>query len=512
MENLKELITIITRNKIKKTDFISGHSNQSKTQKLYDGIISGQFKNDEEAAEFFYGKGNADSVNYKKLKGRLHKRLVNSIFLIDVNQAAYNEFQKAYYNCYKEWAAVKILLGRSARRTAIAMAERIYNIVMTHQLSDLILDVSRVLRNHYATVSGDKSKYMRYHETVETYQQILNAELMAEAYYQDLAINFVNKKNILPEIESKAQRYSRELRPYTGVMRSYKLNLHAYLIHVTQYELTNDYDLMMEECNNAISYFESKKYDASRAAIFIFMFKILSCHIHLKQFEEGEKIANQCLDLLPRGSNNWFITLQQFLILCFHSNQLQKAYNIFCEATYHKNFRLLYNQSTEYWKIYEAYIQYFISIGKIKPPNSLYPKLKKFKISRFLNEVPVFSRDKRGMNIPILIIQVLFLLKRRRFDAVVERVEALNQYCYRYLRKNDTYRSNCFIKMLLALSKANFHKQGVIRKTSNYFSKLKAYRYEVPTHLSSEVEIIPYEVLWEYVLDSLDNKFYYLRQ
>ncbi len=90
---------------------------------------------------------------------------------------------------------------------------------------------------------------------------------------------------------------------------------------------------------------------------------------------------------------------------------------------------------------------------------------------------------------------------------VIDRVESLNLYCYRYLRKDDTYRSNCFIKMLLQLPKANFHREAVVRKTEKLYNKL----IENPSNLSmqaSEIEIMPYEMLWEYVLDSLDNKIH----
>ena len=118
--------------------------------------------------------------------------------------------------------------------------------------------------------------------------------------------------------------------------------------------------------------------------------------------------------------------------------------------------------------------------------------------------MPVHSKDKRRRNIPILIIHVLFLLQQKKYEKVIDRVESLNLYCYRYLRKDDTYRSNCFIKMLLQLPKANFHREAVIRKTKKYHKML----VNNPSNLrmqSSEVEIMPYEMLWEYVLDSLDN-------
>ena len=61
--------------------------------------------------------------------------------------------------------------------------------------------------------------------------------------------------------------------------------------------------------------------------------------------------------------------------------------------------------------------------------------------------------------------------------------------------------------MLLQLPKANFHREAVVRKAKKYYDKLT----ENPSNLkmqASEIEIMPYEMLWEYVLDSLDNKAY----
>ena len=62
--------------------------------------------------------------------------------------------------------------------------------------------------------------------------------------------------------------------------------------------------------------------------------------------------------------------------------------------------------------------------------------------------------------------------------------------------------------MLIIIPKSNFHKQAIIRKTKQLRRKLESVPIEVAKQ-SNEVEIVPYEILWELVLDSLDNKFYH---
>ena len=135
------------------------------------------------------------------------------------------------------------------------------------------------------------------------------------------------------------------------------------------------------------------------------------------------------------------------------------------------------------------------------------PKTRKFSVNKFLNDTPIFSKDKRGLNIPILIAQILFLIHQKKYDKVIDRIDAIERYCTRYLRKDDTFRSNCFIKMLLQIPVSGFHKNGLERRASRYYKELLSNPIEV-SNQSHDVEIIPYEDLWELALNSLETKFY----
>lgn len=509
METLKEIINIITRDRIKNIEIVGSKSgSSSKLDELYNGIQNGKFKTDEEAAAYFYGTNAANNENYKKLKKRLQKRLVNTIFFIDTNQPAYDEIQKAYYNCYKDWAAVKIMLGKGGRRAAIPIALGVVKKAVKFEFSDLALDISRILRNHYAAIDGDRSKYELYNSYVKKYCELLNAELMAEEYYQSLVGNYSLSKTTSRETETVAVEYTKELKQITKKLSSYRLNLYSYLTFVLRYQMVNDYKNMIRECEKALQNFESNKAQASKSAIYNFLYKMLACYIQLKEFEQGEKVANRCLGLLREGEANWFNTLEQYLLLSFHTDNLHRAFNIYCRAKENKGFKNLYSSATENWRVFEAYIQYFILIGAIRLSPSEEQMMKKFGLKKFLNDVPVHSKDKKRRNIPILIIHVLFLLQNKSYDLVMSRLESLNLYSHRYLLKDDTFRSNCFIKMLMQLPKANFNRIALKRKAEKYYIKLK----QNPSNLSmqaSEIEIMPYEILWDYVLNSLDSKGFY---
>ena len=113
MEVLKELVHIVTKNKVKSISLLSDEFNkENKTAALYDGISEGRFQTDEEAAEFFYPSSPWQRSNYRKLKADLRNRLVNMLFFIDTKQPSYTDRKIAFQECYKNWAAANILLGK----------------------------------------------------------------------------------------------------------------------------------------------------------------------------------------------------------------------------------------------------------------------------------------------------------------------------------------------------------------------------------------------------------------
>ena len=129
-------------------------------------------------------------------------------------------------------------------------------------------------------------------------------------------------------------------------------------------------------------------------------------------------------------------------------------------------------------------------------------------MGKFLNEVPLYSKDKSGLNVQILIVQILFYFRQGKIDQAINRIASLNQYCHKYLRKDHTLRSNCFIKMLVILITNQFHKEATLRKTKKYIKILK----ENPIQKAKQsiaIEIVPFEDLWEIITADLKNEFMY---
>jgi len=500
MKKLIELIKIVTKEKTKRVNIIGQEKNEKKslTRRLYEEILAGKIKTDEEAGNLLYGE-DFDPNTYIRTKYRLEEKLINSLFFINLNEPHYSDLQKNYYKCNKDMAAVKFLVGKSARNTGIHLAEKTIRQAIKYEFTEIILELGRILKRHYRILSPNKEKATHYINIVTHYKKILELEILAEDFREEISTNSRATQSFQKD---KVTEYENILRKHLENFSSFKLKLNYYLIAILKYRVINDHENVISVCKEGIKYFEKEQRQKSTPFMTVFYLEsIISC-IGLKKFKRGEQFFHYAKELAPNGSINRFNILDSYTLLCFHTQNYRQAYTVISETLNHKKYTSIHSKYQEIWKVYNAYSQFLIANGTITLPKE---EKKNFRLAKFLNEVPQYSKDKQGTNISILILQILFLLHRKDREAIIERMEALKQYSYRYLIKDETLRSNCFIKMLGKMVKVSFHKNATIRTTKRLYSRLAETPSATKGH-SQFVEIIPYEILWEIVLSKLTNR------
>jgi hypothetical protein len=500
---LKQLIEIVSPNKIKKINLLPPET--SKISKLYHAIHKSKVSSELEGIVFQRTiKDELDIKKFPSIKSELYNRLINLLLLIDSNKAKYKNRLTAYSNCYKANAAVNILLARGARLAAITLAKKTIRISEKYEFTDISLNLSKCLMVYYGEIKNDAKKFQYYSKNAEKLLKILEAETRVEKYNVNVTTLITNTRSFKEESLVYLEKYSTELKSITDQYQSYKLNQTAYNIFTLYHELSGEYEEVIKMCDQALAFFKSRKTPNSRSIAFLFNFRKLPSLILLNRIDKALQTSKICLENVTEGYTNWYKLLEVQFIVFNHSNQFDKAYDTYLKAVSHSNFSKQYSEVREIWYINEAYVYYFHVKAAISTPVN--KRLKKFRLNKFLNEVPVFSRDKRGMNINILILHVLLLLHRKEYEKVADRAEALRAYTKRYLRKDETFRSNCFIKMLIQIPASNFHKAAVSRNTADLYKKLTS--VGIAHNKSAEVEIVPYETLWEFALSSLDYKLH----
>jgi len=503
MRDLIELANLLNKTKLKTSgtlDIIL--EPDSKMQQMYDAIVSRRVQSDDEALAWLLDSGE-DVTKLPNLKNKLKERMLDSVFLLDFKEPSFSDRQKAYFECYKKWAAAMILVMRNAKVSGIDLLEKLLRHAVRFEFTELTCDILRVLRIHYSTNAGDLKKYESAREQLHRYQEIWHIENRVEDFYTELVIRYVNSKATKMEVSEQAKLYYSIVKPDMEKCDSFKLQLFGRMIQVFGYSSVNDYVTTAKLCEEAVRFFDKKDYD-SGFPLQVFYYNLITCYLQLREFEKGQQIIERCQSLVDPGTFNWFKLQELFFLLAMHTAHYETAAQVLEKVMNDPRFDSQSFQITEIWKIYHAYVHFLNKIGNLPADSRSLQHNAKFKLSKFLNEIPVFSKDKRGMNIPILVVQILYALAERDYEQCMDRMEGIEKYCSRYLKQNDTFRSNCFIKMLLQIPLHSFHSDRVIRHTEKLSEMLRSVPMEVANQ-TWEIEIIPYEHLWQLTLNTLSK-------
>ncbi len=495
MQDLRELILLLAQHQVHPLKHLEG-AKDSKLLALYEGIAKGRYLSDEEAARDLYKEQGASS-SYRKLKSTLRERLLECIFHIDTQQAEYTDYQRAYYDCHKQWVIVRFLTGQNANTIALTLANKLLRTAERFDFTLLCMDIASYLRIQYGLRESNPKKFEEATQRFEHFRKVYDAEVLAEELYTSLVVRMVNNRSAFREVVTLAAEYAERIRPYLEQFATYKLHMYGYLIGLTYYTAQNKYREALAYCEKALSFFKKRPYEA-RVPLQIFYYQKLICNIHLRQFEEGKEVARHCIRLMQEGTFNWFKYRELYLHLLLHTQHYEEAAQLLYSTVEHPRFEFMPENVVEIWRIYEAYIHFLHQVGKV----SQAPKVK-FRLAKFINEFTIFNKDRSGVNIAIVIIKWLMLIEGKQFSKILDEMEGTEQYCYRYLRNENTKRSYYFIRMLLLIPLCQFGRKATLEKSARLLDSLRS----VPLQLANqthEIEIIPYEDLWEMVLEILE--------
>lgn len=467
-------------------------------RRLYDLLYSGKALNNTEGAILVYGKN--EVKQFSALKARMLDILVKVISIQNVSSKKENIRYNRVLNSMRQNLAARIVLYKGNRNLAIDLLEAGMKGNTSDYISYNVLDQLRLLTIHYGATNYNKYKLNKSFELENQYTKILEWETKAIHFYIDLKkLQLHSFAEIGVNDKEKAKKYSHELNQID--LRSRTFNFYKFQVFVKRYEFERNFEELLRLCEEAEIEFSSIELYSVSSLMTIKQIKLWTL-VQLGRFTECIKIGLPELLNNESGSTNWYSCLHYCLKAYLYSEDYEKAVSLISYCVNHSNFRKLNAELKEVAYLNLAYIHLIIDSGLAGDPKELHKRLPEFKLGRFLNTTPVFSKDKRGINVSILLMHIAFLLQRKDYNAIIDRIDSLNQYAYRYLRKDDSFRSNCMIKMVIQMTKADFNPI----RTERYTADLRKQLSHVTLAGSGEnieVEIIPFEVLWDIMVKAL---------
>ncbi|MBL7795928.1 MAG: hypothetical protein JNJ90_05430 [Saprospiraceae bacterium] len=497
MQELINLVLLFQRTKFKVSGMMSiVLEPDSEMERFYNAIAGGFVKTEDDARAVFpeYAQNPA---RLHTIKGKLKERLNDSILLLDFRESAFTERQHAFYACSRKWAASMTLMTKNARENGINLLENLLRQTLRFEFTELTVDILRTLRLHYGILEGDQKRFDQIEQQLNQYEEYWIMERKTEGYYAELVTRYVRNKSQKEEISKKAREYFDRVKPYLEQCSTFKVQFFGRMLEILIYDSMQDYPVTARLCEQALEFFDKKDY-VSNTVLQVFNYNLFTCYLHMRQFDKCLLMAREHQDLFEDGTYNWFKLQELYFLSAMHSGNYSDGLRISLAVAAHPNFEHQPAPVIETWKIFEAYIALLAYGGLIAVPDTV----SKFKISRFVNEIQFFSKDKSGMNIPVLVVQFLFDLAQHRWPQIIDRAEGLSKYRSRYVNSPDMARSQCFMRMLEQVPKASFLLPEVQKRTADTWKQLTI--LPSSTHNpDTEIEIVPYDVLWGIVLNIL---------
>ncbi len=446
-----------------------------------------------------YGRRNLTA--FSRLKSRMKEILINCTLLQNSALQSDDSRVNEMINNYRHALVVKFLQSKKSHSLAIDLAEKSMARSIKYNATENILLLSRTLVQHFGITELNKYKLNKYLSIQEKYLRIHVWEIKAENYYLDLQKTQLQSL-ATPSVESKekARKYAEELEKVENV-RTYFFYLSRYKVKAAYFEYQKDYKSLLKLSEDTLKEFNSPDLKTDAVITSINLRRTWAL-IQAGRNEETISIGLKEMNKLLFGSPAWYFIAHYVLKAYLYKGDYIRAIELIKAMIENPKFHKMGSSYQELFNTTLGYIHLIVDSGLAGDVKKLQKTLPEFKIGKFLNTTPVFSKDKRGINVSILLMHVAVLLQRKDFNAIIDRVDSLNQYAYRYLRKDDSFRSNCMIKMVIQITKADFNPIRTERYTKELLKQLKEVKL-AGSGENIETEIIPYEVLWEIMIKSL---------
>ena len=129
-------------------------------------------------------------------------------------------------------------------------------ISLKFRFADLILNCARILRETAATENNEK-EFLQYNELLIEFQQIIEAELKSEEYYQKAFLAFEKTKFYKAKNIKELDTYCNELIAMSESVQSPVITFNMFLTWVIKFEVENDAKSIIQICNKMEEYINS---------------------------------------------------------------------------------------------------------------------------------------------------------------------------------------------------------------------------------------------------------------
>lgn len=489
MNALKELVKIVNRKRLSKIDVFDktflNQNNSNLYYKLYEGLESGKIVDDISAAKYLYDSEEKDA-RFRKLKSRFKTKIFKSILLFDSDEVSNSETIKAYYECLTYNQTIEIIIKLTGTTKLVyELVKDDYSKALKYSFYDILRNYSYYLLA-YHSFKGDKKSFLEEETKYLKYIEFAQKEQFSKYLYNKVIVDFESDAPITSDLMQNAKLNLDKLSQLRSELNNIETDFQYFYLALQYYEYNNELDQILNICDQADTLMDNNSKAITNTRRLVMLLYRMKALLNTREFSKGIDLLESSTNIIiPETSINWYILKETEFKLYLRDKKIAEAYNVYKIVLANKTFSRQVAQITEKWKIYHAYLVFM--------DNYLNKGDYKFSLSKFLNDVPVNTKDKSGYNFAIRIIEMLFQMARKDYNLLFSKMDALRVYRSRYLNDNTYKRNHLFLTLLLKAEKAGFIGKDI--QKANWFEAKELRKHN--NYFIADWEIVPYEELWD---------------
>ncbi|MBI1183073.1 hypothetical protein GC194_02285 [bacterium] len=441
---------------------------------------------------------------FMMLRNQFIEKMIRYVLILNPKHITKSVFVLSFIDLIKVSSISRILMALGFNNSGVYLAKKATHRAIEIESWDIVLSLSSILNQFYALRANEK-RAREYSDLADYALEAIKVSREMRGMLNKWTLRFGRKRKADAEAISlllediKVADEILEKHPTPSVMH------YNYRIKLFYYDATMDYETTIKLCEEARANLLAKQKIVDQNRLGIYHGTQMYCYLNLKRFDEAQVLAEQVNDFFNEGTLNWFISMEYYFVLSVQTANYSHAYELLEKAISAPTYNQLRGPRQQVWRLLEGYMQFIISSGLWEDkPHKI--EVEQFRTTKFLNEVISLSWDKTGIQVSILILQIMFLLHQGKYEAIIDKKDALKRYVYRYLYTKENERSRVFLTLLLRVVELNFVYSEVSTRTKRLYNVLKSFEMNYLANLGGN-EIVDYELLWEWVLETLKRNW-----
>ncbi len=378
MEKLLELAQIVNRRKVGKIEVFDRNAvtdTTSKFNRLYQAITGDEVETDGDAAKLIYGNEEEDA-KYRQLKSRFTRRLLNTVFLIDVNNRQVASVDEARVACARNWGLVMILRQHRALLMARYLTRRVLRHSESYHLSTYALQANELLAD-MAAWEGNEKELLGYEEKATYWNKLRDIVFSAKQIVRKMTLVRERQSFFLDgEENSLDEDCTRVLSLLEQSQEDPFVNHAVYSCLLRRSFLQQNFTEFKTYADEFLALIEQRPAEFTENCQVRAMITCLIAQLQTADYNALQTSLENYLSRIDSGSDAWYNAQQIKLLCALRVGKYRNAAMVYNGCRRQSHFRRQNHKQLLFWWILGAWTQFAVeqesqSDANLKSPSGL---------------------------------------------------------------------------------------------------------------------------------------------